>query len=826
MLNIMSFDGQLLEPVLDVLSGGPRTLDEIIQALSEAGQVSDSDEDELEELFSVIHNSDLIWESDMGLCSRTDQVLDKVYLTHRLSQREIDKGLVDVIPDLDGLDLGMEDTVLASGGRLKDVYPQTADDCLDETDDTYSDISYSGPPGWLNAFSAGDLIAFHRVGETIEVLAPDPLGNGESEKAALAETYDSLYASIGNLGIESIELLLDTLCVTPALFREPVAPLQELLSDIGIEIDGSFLGPGTREKELSLENKMVEALSGLIEEYELEPCCIHEFLAVSRALNAWGAGDLVQIDPVAIAKGLSHGAVAQALVSWVFGHDLMPTSVVGEFATQVLESKRAPLAAVYFLRSIARSLEGKALLAEEDIRKSLLCDSEYEPAKLEWAIYAADRGDISTNISRLKRCESEIAESVARATENFLPKYPPTERNAPCPCGSGRKYKACCLLSPKLTSTSALKWLLNRVIDWLARPEQNSRFIEYFAFIEQLMDEHEAEDHTPLILDAVLFEGGGFKQYLETKSELLCEPDKELLESLTSSKRALFEVTGVTSGESLTVRNMLSGETVTVTEKLISLDCEVGEYLLGRVFNFWGGPAWFGPGIKVDLMKRQRILDLLQSEYDAFEYLSWMAEVLQPFALGIGEEHLVFCQAWLRPVEDIDLNDVLREAFEESSESRWRQRSSTGEAISDVFVRYQDGLLILDTYSVEKLDHLLETLEDLLDGFEIVERSEFQVEPVIKSLIEDFGEDGNDKAAARNDAIDSFIDELENKWLGKPLQVLCGRTPREAVSDPNTKEDLLRLLSEIERDNKRSVSLPGNPQGGLQASRIRAKLNL
>ena len=823
----MSFDDRLLEPVLDVLSRGSRTLDEIIQSLSEVGHISDSNEDELEELFATINNSDLVWETDNGLCSRADQVLDEVYLTHRLSQREIDNGLVDVIPDLDGLDLGMEHIALAGGGRLEDVYPHATDDGLAETDDTYSDISYSGPPGWLNAFSAGDLIAFHRVGETIEVSKVDQLGNGESEKAALAETFDSLYTSINNLGIESIELLLDTLCANSALFREPVAPLQELLSDIGIDIDGSFLGPGSREIEPSLESKMLEALYGLIEEYELEPCCIQEFLAASRALSAWGAGDLARIDPVELAKGLSHGAVAPALVSWVFGRDLMPASVVGEFATQVLESKRAPLAAAYFLRSIARSLEGRALLAEEDIRKALLRDPDYEPAKLEWAMYAADRGDISTYISRLKRCDSDIAESDAETTESFLPKYPPTERNAPCPCGSGRKYKACCLLSPKLTSANALKWLLQRVIVWLARPEQNFRFIDYFVFIGQRMDEDQAEDCTPLILDAVLFEGSGFKEYLETKRELLCQPDRELLESLTSSERALFEVTGVTLGESLTVRNMLSSETVTVAEKLVSLDCEVGDYLVGRVVNVRGGPAWFGPGIKVDLMKRRRTLDLLQRGYDAFDYLSWIAEVFQPFALGADEEDLVFCQVRLRLVEDVDLHNVLGDAFEESSENHWILKSPTEEAISDAFVRYHDDLLILDTYSVEKLDHLLETLEDLLEGFEIIERSEFKVRSVIESLVENFEEDGNDKANAKNDALDSFIDELENRWLDKPLQVLCSRTPREAVSDPDTKEDLLRLLNEMERDNnKREDSLSGNPQGGLQASRIRTKLNL
>ncbi len=60
----------------------------------------------------------------------------------------------------------------------------------------------------LSPFSPGDPIASHRVGTTIEVYAPEQLGNGESEIAVLAQTFGSLYDSIGNLGIEVMELLL------------------------------------------------------------------------------------------------------------------------------------------------------------------------------------------------------------------------------------------------------------------------------------------------------------------------------------------------------------------------------------------------------------------------------------------------------------------------------------------------------------------------------------------------------------------------------------------------------------------------------------------
>ncbi len=633
-LGEMSLDDVLLQSVLEVLDGGPRTIDDIVQALMESGSISDENEEDLDDLFSVIQDTDLVWETVNGLYGRSDQMLDGVNLTHRLTQREIDSGVVDLIPDLDGLDFGLEEVTLVGGGRLREVYPTAEDDNFDdESGDAYTEGSYSGPPGWLSAFSAGDLIAFHRVGETMEVFAPDQVGNGELEKAALSDRFDILFTANGDIGIEAIEVLLDALCVNAALFRQPVAPLRELLGDIGIEIDGSFLEPVDLKRDMSPKAQMAEALSYLMAQHGFEMCCLDEFKAVSEALNAWRAGALGQINSLAVAEGLLHGGVASALVSWVFEHDLVPTAIIDEFMTHVLESRHAPLAAAYFVRSIARSLEGKALLAEKDIHDALQCDSQYEPALIEWALYAADRGDLSAFISRLKRCESEFAKSEAEVAMDFLPKYPPTERNAPCPCGSGRKYKSCCLVSPKLSSESIQNWMLNRVVVWLAKPEHLSRFTIYLEFFARHMDGADAEGYGPWVVDAVVFEGGGFRRYLEMKRDLLSEPDRELLEGLVESERALFEVTGVTPGESLVLRNVMGGETVTVMEHLGSLDCEVGEYRLLRVINTREGPFWFGPGIKIDFMNRQAALDLLQSEYDVFELLSWMAKVFRPSAL-------------------------------------------------------------------------------------------------------------------------------------------------------------------------------------------------
>lgn len=831
-LGVMSFDDLLLQSVLDILDGGPKLLEDIVQALGVSEDIS-NDDDWIEELFSGIQGSGLVWETLTGLCGRYDRMLDGVYLSHRLSQREIKSGLMDITPDLDAIGLGLEEVALVGGGMLEKVDPYAEDyDFDDEIDDPYTGGSYSGPQGWLSHFSAGDLIGFHRAGEALEVLAPDQIADGELEKAALSEVFDSLYIAIGDLGIEYLEVLMNTLVEEPSLFRQPVAPLQELLSAIGIRIDGSFAEPVDGEREVTSEASMAAALSELMERHGFEMCCFEEFKLVSEALNSWRSGDLGQINSLAVAKGLSHGPVALAFVSWVFQLDLVPPSTIDEFMTHLTTVKRSPVAAAYYVRSIARSLEGKALLAEKDIQTALQYDSKYEPARLELAMFAADRGDIATFISRLKMCESGLGESELQSAREFLPKYPPTERNAPCPCGSGRKYKSCCLVSPKLTSIDAQNWMMQKVVYWIARPERQSRFTAYFEFFaEQLGDaDPDEEDFAPLAIDAVVFEGGGYRQYLEMKRELLTEPDRELLEALVESQRALYEVTSIIPGESLTLRNLLSGETVTVVEHLGSLDVNVGEYRLGRVITVSEGPLWFGPGVAVTLSKRQSALDLLESDYDVLDLLHWIALLFQPPVLhNFDGESIVFSQARLNPSENVDLPAILGRAFIETEQDHWSQVKTTSneDTVSTASLRYEDGQLILETNSVERMDRLLETLRDLLGDFEIIERAERSAKSVMKNFSK--SPDDNDEEELppeATEAFESYMEELENRWLDKSIALLGGMTPRQALADPMGKEDLLRLLNEMEQREDPEDSVSGNPSGGFKASRIRTKLGL
>ena len=48
-----------------------------------------------------------------------------------------------------------------------------------------------------------------------------------------------------------------------------------------------------------------------------------------------------------------------------------------------------------------------------------------------------------------KRDMDALARMMPRKARQMVREYPRTGRNEPCPCGSGKKYKNCCLSSGK-----------------------------------------------------------------------------------------------------------------------------------------------------------------------------------------------------------------------------------------------------------------------------------------------------------------------------------------------------------------------------------------
>src|SRR5215204_205475 len=124
----------------------------------------------------------------------------------------------------------------------------------------------------------------------------------------------------------------------------------------------------------------------------------------------------------------------------------------------------------------------------------------------------------------------------------------------------------------------------------------------------------EAAATDPLVVDAVLFEGGGFADFLEVRGHLLPVDERLLAQQWLVVDRSVFEVTAVRSGESLILRDLRAGDTWEVQERLGSRSLRPGQLICARVVPSGDTVQIFGGIEPVRFRDRDDLLRLLDSE--------------------------------------------------------------------------------------------------------------------------------------------------------------------------------------------------------------------
>jgi hypothetical protein len=159
-------------------------------------------------------------------------------------------------------------------------------------------------------------------------------------------------------------------------------------------------------------------------------------------------------------------------------------------------------------------------------------------------------------------------------------------RNEPCPCGSGRKYKKCCLLKEdELTSRHREEGTaVSRALDWLAQhyPQKVSEVLdtEFFGALEEtecdrlsklspsLQEMVHINSHEWLINDACIEVKGKrtpVRELLLGSGGLLLAPaGREWLKAMGESPLSLYEVRQVKPGEGIELADLLRPETAPV----------------------------------------------------------------------------------------------------------------------------------------------------------------------------------------------------------------------------------------------------------------------
>ncbi len=822
----------------ETLAVGPMALSELARRLRASGALAPFDDDEdvdddvdddVALLDEILLETDALWVSQDGMVAVVSQMLEGAVFSRRVTERELAYGVLNALPDLGALDFDLDEGLaLPDGTTLECAFPFNDEPGYDENG------SYVGAASWLEPLQVGDVVCLRRQGRSVAIEIAQELGEGEPEQRALRVAFEARH--VEGVGEEPHDLVMDALCTDPSLFRLPVLPVGELLVRAGLEErDGWFGLP--REDWEPAGVRMLEMLEAARQSlWDFDECCEASFQIVREA---WGRRVLRELPSVPsgddlrpVARALAHGAVAPAFCDYALSGSHGGSETLASFAAELSQFTGKLAAPGLFLRAVESERSGRVVDAETDLRAAVLADPDYRPALVDLAWYASDRGDAKRAVSLLRRAgadddDPELDFLMSRVDAGTVR----AERNDPCPCGSGRKFKACCLNDPKVPLEQRAGWLYRKIMKFTLRPPQQALVTDLLHLADEAGNQETEEDLTPVLADVAAFEGGAIAEFVHERGDLLPPDERDLARSWIDSRLTLWEVAEVKPGTSLTVRDTRTGDRLVVTERNASRTLRPGGYLLARVVPVGTQHQIIGPPLEIELRHRESLLRLFDSEPEADDLAWWLGTAFSPPRLTNREgEETVFCRAVLR-LDATDWEEVaasLDDFFGESDDGTWTDTTTVGnDDIVRGFVRGDGDTLVVETNSVERFDRMLHDLREVVaGGFEVLAEERL---PAAEALARYKEENGDARMSGPPDlppemaqAMRDMMRQQEDAWLDESIPALAGMTPRQAADDPTRREDLLALLNEFDR-------MEVDPDSGLMTfdvERLRQQLGL
>lgn len=823
-------DDQLINAVLDEVASGPLPIGELLIRLRDRGVLAVEFDDEVDlenswhvrQLAHALLMSEEFWTTDDGVVASMSAMFEGVVFTHRVSQDELARQQLGAFPDLAVLGFDVDDDVaLEGGGTVRFTF--LTSDAVDFGDDEV----LTGPTGWLGVLAESSIALVSRSNGVISIRPGDELGAGEREIAAMRAVFGALYED--GVALELDLILIDVLCRDPTLFRTPVAPVRELLEQAGLELQGDWVAPvgvvarppGVIHRELLIKE--------LAQRFEFDRCCTRAF---EHVLEAWSNLVLRHAPPEdarAVARALEHGAVGPAFAEHVLGDADAGIEQLDEFAS-ILAALNGHLSVTgHFLASLNAERDHRTIDAEREILAAVVADGTYEPALLELSWYAADRGEAARAISLRRRSSVSPDDPEIEYLEGQL--GPPTKnvgRNDPCPCGSGHKFKACCITGRTLSLEERAGWLYHKVMRFSMRPQNRWRLEELFDVAMAFAEEESSDSVLPILADLAAFDDESLEHFIEARGVVLPADELALLSRWVGSRAALYQVIAREPGAWVEVLDTLTGGRITVSERTASRSLRDGDYVFTRILEAGPVHQFMSLLIPIPMAQRERLLTLLGDGADTEELASWVGLLFAPVHMvNYEHEETVLCHLVVRP-RDVPWDEFanrLDTTFESTEPSHWTEIADlNGDQMVRCFLTRQGDTLDVTTNSRERLERVRAILEELGDGIEVLEETSTDADALrtmarTKNREESLGSDDLPDEAI--DALRELFREKETAWLGESIPALGGLTPYEAAIDPTRREDLIALLNEFDR-------FPKVPRGTMtfDTARLRAELDI
>lgn len=539
---------------------------------------------DLEALITELaRHSDAFWRLPDGRLAPVLHHLRRAVFTHRISADERTRDALDVCPDL--LALALPRTfVLADGTTVRSAGSNDDPRAADEG-------SLLGPAGWLQAFPVGSLVAVRYDGEQVGLIALDEAVVDATAGEATASALAAAFAAIdpAPTAPEVHRLVVDAIGTHPAAFAVTTAPVTELLATAGLRVREVWVGAAGAEwatpAEQARRRRLDELLAGA------DGCCQR---AARRSLDAWQAWmdhagpGLTTADATRMVEDLDHGPVAGVLAETAtLGRPLVSVRRLGRWADAVAAASGSVTAGGCYLRALGADASGDAPAAEDLLHAGLAAEADHPACLGMLAELQQDRGDAAAAMALLQRTGRPVHPEALAELSPFLVRRD-VGRNEPCPCGSGRKFKACCAITPKARPLpERCRWLLAKATRHAIRTDPLA-----LQSLRHLFEtSYGGGDAMALAGDMLLFANGGLARYLTSRGallptdELACARDwltqpMRVLRIGTTGPDGLLAAVDVVTGADLAVDDRHAASTLTEGEAVLTRALPVGDTAL------------------------------------------------------------------------------------------------------------------------------------------------------------------------------------------------------------------------------------------------------
>ncbi len=549
-----------------------------------------------------------------------------VVLTHELSEAEVSSGMLSADDDLvlwavfaaapGGLPLaggGVAGTTI-----FLDLPPGEDDDLIPGQGFVAQYIT--GPDGWLAGFAAGDLLAARLCDGALELSASQPVPPGpgaarvaEACAAAAAEALEGYGRGATATPFGALhEVLMRLLFTEREAFASPQPPLARALLEIGLETFAGSVGVRGTSWNLSRLSRLSRA----------------EAVAGTKATG-------LLLDPAPLTdqkarQALEYLTSSPAATDFVGGEVERRTAQGTDLGDQLARiadvAQSAPeRSAAWFLKARGAEGGGDSGAAETLIGHVLAGQPRLPGALTDAAEYALCRSDARAADGYLRQVDHPVPDALRAALGRLLvPPKTATARNQPCPCGSGRKYKVCCLgkeTHPIADRAEALYALL-------ATHAQRPAYTETLGV---LIARNGATERAALFcVDLLLTNCGVTDRFLRLRGGWLRDDERELIESWRQIPIGAFEVRDVQRGTGVTIRALPGGEPFFLKDRLFSSSVRRLDLFIGRILHDGTRPRLLALPVPVDRGERVELLDLLERQPSAQELAEFVAPRPEP----------------------------------------------------------------------------------------------------------------------------------------------------------------------------------------------------